>query len=106
MRNSCIPACGKRYLPDETRFLESFDRFRAGVEAIVDMPERTLDNLFGFLRQNGGRLSRRATENEFAELTPQELRRIEGLYADAFERGERANAQGSFVEHPSHLKRR
>ena len=103
---SCVRQTIEQDLPDETRFLQRFDRFRAGVEAIVDMPERTLDNLFGFLRQNGGRLSKRARENEFAELTPQEVTRIEGLYAEAFGNGERANEQGSFVEDPLHLKRR
>ncbi len=48
------------------------------------MPDRTLDNLLGFLRQNGGRLSRRAREKEFAALTDEEVRRIEGAYADSF----------------------
>jgi hypothetical protein len=103
---SCVQQTIEQDLPDETRFLESFDRFRAGVEAMIDMPERTLDNLFGFLRQNDGRLSKRARENEFAELTPQEVTRIEGLYAEAFGKGERANEHGSFVEDPLHLKRR
>jgi hypothetical protein len=86
---ACVRQTIERDLPEETRFLESFDRFRAGVEAIVDMPARTLDNLLGFLRQNHGRLSRRARENEFAALTPQEVERIERLYADAFGAGER-----------------
>ena len=30
---------------------KSFDRFRAQVQAIADMSERTLDILLGFLRQ-------------------------------------------------------
>jgi len=77
-------------LPDETRFLESFDRFRAGLDAIVDMPDRTLHSLLGFLRRNGGRLSQRARDNEFAALTPEEITRIESLYAAAFGAGERA----------------
>ena len=71
-------------MPEETRFLESFDRFRALVESIVDMPDRTLDTLFGFLRQNNGRLSKRARENEFAALTDDETRRIEQSYGDLF----------------------
>ena len=71
-------------MPEETKFLESFDRFRALVESIVDMPDRTLDTLFGFLRQNNGRLSKRARENEFAALTDDETRRIEQSYGDLF----------------------
>jgi hypothetical protein len=84
-------------LPDETRFLQSFGRFRAGVETIVDMPERTLDNLFGLLRQNDGRLSRRARENEFAELTPQEVTRIEGFYAEAFGYGKAPSSKILYI---------
>jgi hypothetical protein len=86
----CVHQTIEQDLPNETRFLQSFDRFRAGVEAIVDMPERTLDNLLGFLRQNGGRLSRRAREREFETLTDEEIRRIESLYEEAFGESERA----------------
>ena len=73
-----------RTCPTKPGYLESFDRFRAGVVSIVDMPERTLDKLLGFLRQNGGQLSKRAREREFARLTEEEVARIEGLYAEAF----------------------
>ncbi|MGV7211908.1 hypothetical protein [Bradyrhizobium sp. UFLA05-112] len=71
-------------LPKETRFLRSFDTFRAGVENIIDMPERTLNDLSGFLRQNAGRLSKRARDGEFSQLTPDEVTRIEELYQTAF----------------------
>jgi hypothetical protein len=81
---ACVRQTIEHDLPDEAKFLESFDRFRALVESIVDMPDRTLDNLFGFLRQNRGRLSRRARENEFAALTDEEARRIERAYGDLF----------------------
>lgn len=81
---ACVRQTIEHDLPDETRFLENFDRFRAGVESIVDMPGRTLDNLFGFLRQNRGRLSKRARDKEFAALTDDEARRIEQAYIDLF----------------------
>ncbi|MGA2288507.1 hypothetical protein [Bradyrhizobium sp.] len=42
-----------------------FDQFRAGIENMIDKPERTLNNLLGYLRQNGGRLSKRARADEF-----------------------------------------
>ncbi len=86
---ACVRQTIERDLPKETRFLQAFDRFRAGVEAIVDMPERTINNVLGFLRQNDGRFSKRARENEFAALTPQEIERIERLYADSFGAEER-----------------
>ena len=71
-------------LPNETLFLQKFDRFRTGIQNMLDMPDRTLNNLFGFLRQNRGRLSKRARENEFAELTVDEIAQIEELYGASF----------------------
>jgi hypothetical protein len=81
---ACVRKTIEEDLPNETSFLKNFDRFRAGVTNMVDMPERTFNNLFGFLRQNGGRLSKRARENEFAALTPDEVAKIEELYAASF----------------------
>jgi Fic/DOC family len=81
---ACVRQTIERDLPDETKFLENFDRFRDVVESIVDMPDRTLDNLFGFLKQNQGRLSKRARANEFAALTDDETRQIEQAYSDLF----------------------
>lgn len=57
------------------------------VEAIADMPDRMLNNLLGFLHQNGGQLSNRAQEREFAALTSDEVSRIQELYAEIFEGG-------------------
>jgi hypothetical protein len=93
---ACVRQTIEHDLPEETKFLENFDRFRALVESIVDMPDRTLDNLFGFLRQNHGRLSQRARTKEFAALTDDETRRIEQAYLDLFgaDRGEKIAALG------------
>jgi hypothetical protein len=81
---ACVRQTIEHDLPDEARFLENFDRFRALIESIVDMPDRTLDDLFGFLKQNHGQLSKRAREKEFAALTDDETRRIEKAYSDLF----------------------
>jgi hypothetical protein len=70
-------------LPAETSFLKGYDSFRRQVEDIVDMPDSTVDLLF-LLRQNDGTLSKRAREREFAELTEDEVARIEATYAEAF----------------------
>lgn len=69
-------------LPSEAAFLRSYDSFKAQVKGMVDMPDRVLDLLYRFLRQNGGKLSKRARENEFAALTDDEAARIEAIYAD------------------------
>jgi len=71
-------------LPAETAFLHSHDAFRRGLDDIVDMPNRLADLLFRFLHQNQGRLSKRAQAEEFSDLSPAEITRVEWLYAEAF----------------------
>ena len=39
-------------LPAETAFLRTHDNFKAQIQAMIDMPDRLLDLLFRFLRQN------------------------------------------------------
>ena len=81
---ACVEKTIEHDLPNETAFLRRYDEFRSQVEAFIDMPERTIDLLFRFLHQNGGRLSNRAREREFRELTDQETKRIENLYQRTF----------------------
>ena len=71
----------------EAGFLRGYDRFRGVVERLIDMPERTLDLLFRFLNQNGGRLSKRAREGEFLKLTDVEVGMLEEAYAEIFRAG-------------------
>jgi hypothetical protein len=77
---SCVRKTVEEDLPNETDFLRRYDRFRTTVENVVDMPARTIDLLFRFLRQNGGRLSGRARTREFAKLTDEEASRIEEAF--------------------------
>ena len=79
---SCVQKTIDEDLPSETAFLQNYDAFRGQIEAIVDMPDRTIDLLFRFLHQNGGTLSRRARTNEFSALTDEEAARIERAFAE------------------------
>jgi hypothetical protein len=81
---ACVRQTIEQDLANETNFLRSFDAFRAGVERMIDMPERMLNILFGFLRQNEGKFSKRARESEFAQLTGDEVEQIEALYRSSF----------------------
>jgi hypothetical protein len=85
---SCVRKTIEEDLPRETEFLASYDRFRAGVGRIVDMPDATIDLLFRFLHQSEGRLSKRAREREFAQLTDTEVASVEQGYSEAFQKGE------------------
>jgi hypothetical protein len=81
---ACVRRTVEHDLPYETGFLRRYDRFREQVELIVDMPDRTIDLLFRFLRQNRGTLSQRARSGEFGRLTPAEVDRVEALYGETF----------------------
>ena len=81
----CVATTVERDLPDEVAYLEGYDRFAAAVQDIVDLPARTLELLHAFLRQNNGRLSKRAREDEFKAFEPHEVEAIERLYAECFQ---------------------
>ncbi|MBK1726848.1 Fic family protein [Halorhodospira neutriphila] len=80
----CVWRTIERDLPQEAEFLRRYDAFCRRIEQLVDMPERTLDLLFRFLQQNGGRLSKRAREREFAQLSASEVASAERIYGDLF----------------------
>ena len=84
----CVQRTIEQDLPEEAAFLKRYDAFRAKLDLMLDLPDRLSDLLFRFLQQNGGKLSRRARENEFAALTDQEVERIEAAYREAFGKGE------------------
>ena len=81
---ACVQKTIEEDLPRETDFLRRYDRFRERIQAIVDMPDRTIDLLFRFLRQNGGKLSTRARAQEFAQMTEAEATSAEEAYRATF----------------------
>ena len=81
---SCVQKTIEVDLPYETEFLRNYDRFRALVEELVDMPERTMDLLFRFLQQNDGKLSAGARGKEFQLLTDDEVTRIEVIHKSIY----------------------
>ncbi len=86
---ACVRHTIEEDLPRETAFLERYDQFRGRIEAMVDMPDRTIDLLFRFLHQNAGRLSKRAREGEFAQMADGEVTAAEEAYAASFVEGNR-----------------
>lgn len=81
---ACVQRTIERDLPEEANFLARYDKFRTGLQTIVDMPDPKMNLLFRFLNQNSGRFSTRAREKEFSNLTSREITRIEELYAQTF----------------------
>lgn len=85
---ACVTKTIEEDLPRETAFLAHYDEFGARIEALVDMPDRTIDLLFRFLHQNNGRLSKRARTEEFAKMTDAEVGASEEAYAELFQKVE------------------
>ena len=80
----CVRKTIEEDLPAEANYLRRYDAFRAGVGEIVDMPEQTIDLLFRMLKQNDGKLSQRARQREFQQLTNEEALAVEAVYGGTF----------------------
>jgi hypothetical protein len=59
----------------------------------IEMPNRLVQNLILFIRQNDGKLSRRKREIEFSALTDDEVQRLENIVQDVFEGCENTGAK-------------
>jgi len=70
-------------LVHELDLLASYDRARAAIQQIVDMPDRKLDTLINCLQDNHGRLSKAKRDGLFEFLTDDEVARIEAAFSDA-----------------------
>jgi len=81
---SCVEETVEQDLPQEIRFLQAFDKFSVAVKEIVEMPDREIELLRGFLAQGSGHLSTRAREKEFRALTDEEATQVEVLYNELF----------------------
>ena len=69
-------------LPREVEYLRRYDQSKRRIAAFLELPDATFDLMMGFLRQNGGRFSRRARTGEFARLTDEEAALVEDIYQD------------------------
>ncbi len=64
-------------LLDEIHFIQHFDRARAGIQKVVDVPDRLLDLFIRCCAQNHGRLAKRKRDPAFAMLTDDEVEQME-----------------------------
>lgn len=80
----CVVQTIEYSLPEEIEFLERYDRMKTAINERLDMPDRTIDLMIRFLRQNNGVFSKRASEKEFKALSAAERRELETLYAEIF----------------------
>lgn len=71
-------------LADELAFLANYDRTKAAIQAIVDMPDRQIDLFIRFCLQNDGRLSAAKRASHFDFLTDDEVTRMQQAVGDAY----------------------
>lgn len=72
-------------LPDEIDLLRRQDEAQSRIMEVVDMPNRLVQDLLVFMRQNGGEIPRRPRKKELAALSNNEAEQIEAIYSDVFE---------------------
>lgn len=80
----CVEQTVTETLPEEVEYLEKHDKMRNFIAYHFDMPDKTMENLIGFLRQHEGILSNRAKNKEFTSLTNDEVEALEKAYTEIF----------------------
>ncbi|WP_338040713.1 Fic family protein [Nitratireductor luteus] len=88
----CVRRTVEEDLPQEADYLQRHDQAVRRIMDTVEMPDRTAGDFVMFVRQNGGTLSRKSREREFALLTDEEVGRLEAIVNDAFEGFAKAGA--------------
>ena len=58
-------------------FLESYDRAKAAIQQIIDMPDQKIDLFISLCLQNNGGLSVRKRRSHFDVLTDDEITQLE-----------------------------
>lgn len=71
-------------LVDELAFLANYDRTKAAIQAVVDMPDREIDLFIRFCLQSHGRLSAQKRASHFDLLTDQEVGQMEQAVQAAY----------------------
>jgi len=75
----------KETLPNELKYLDTFDRAYSAIYAMIEMPNNQIKQLITFILQNNGRLSKKKKEKYYDKLTPQEVEEIEDIVSSVFD---------------------
>lgn len=73
----CVDYTINKIIPFEVKYLQKYDAMKSWLDDRFQMPDKTVALLIRFLEQNGGKLSKRAREKEFVDLTDAEVLEIE-----------------------------
>lgn len=80
----CVDYTISKIIPEEVKYLQSYDEMRLWLDNRFQMPDKTIALLIHFLNQNNGKLSKRAREKEFESLTIDEIAEIEEQFQSCF----------------------
>jgi hypothetical protein len=88
----CAELALEQSLIDETVFIHAYDRAYEQINREFDLPNRTINLLIQWIRQNHGRMpERRKNATELILLKPGQLERIEAIVANCFPRDDNAS---------------
>ena len=80
----CVNDTIDTIIPQEIKYLTAYDAFKKLLDDEFEMPDKMVAQLVRFMEQNNGQLSKRARENEFSNLQPEEVSEIENAFQEQF----------------------
>lgn len=81
----CVDDTLNRVIPQEVNYLLRYDEFKHFIDNEYEMPDKMVAILVRFLKQNNGKLSKRALSKEFSALSEIEVAAIEQYFKDIFQ---------------------
>ena len=80
----CVDHTINNIIPEEVSYLQKYDKMKAWLDDTFEMPDNMIALLVRILSQNDGKLSKRAQNKEFKELSVDEIFQIEEKYVQLF----------------------
>ncbi len=104
----CAHAALQHALMDEATYIHAYDQAFERIDRAFDLPDRTINLLIQWIRQNDGRMpARRKQSAEVGSLTAAMVARIESMVAESFRlavlKGKDASAQRDAEPAPNEL---
>jgi hypothetical protein len=82
---ACVQQTVEHDLPREVDYLRRNDEAMRQIMDTVELPDNLAQDFIVFVRQNGGKLSKRRRSNEFAKLLDEEITTLEKVVNDTFD---------------------
>lgn len=80
----CVKKTIKITLPEELKYLSSFDKAYEEINNLIEMPNNKIKSLISFILQNNNKLSKKKQEKYYQELTKEETKTIEEIIMENF----------------------